>query len=106
VSQLRINTDNSHHRYDVILLVSGVPVMQIELKTLAISPRRAIELQNSWVRHPRRARAKSYNNFGTIGDCKRTAAHILVPLANQSVRPKMSASNTRRRRAIFECISP
>ena len=26
VNQLRINTDNSHHRYDVILLINGVPV--------------------------------------------------------------------------------
>jgi type I restriction enzyme R subunit len=25
VSQLRINTDNSHHRYDVMLLINGVP---------------------------------------------------------------------------------
>ena len=43
VSQLRINTDYSHHRYDVILLINGLPIAQIELKTLAISPRRAIE---------------------------------------------------------------
>ena len=43
VNQLRINTDYSHHRYDVILLINGVPVVQIELKTLAISPRRAME---------------------------------------------------------------
>ena len=43
VNQLRINTDYSHHRYDVILLVNGVPVVQIELKTLGISPRRAME---------------------------------------------------------------
>lgn len=43
VNQLRINTDYSHHRYDVILLMNGVPVVQIELKTLAISPRRAME---------------------------------------------------------------
>ena len=43
VSQLRINTDNSHHRYDVILLINGVPCVQIELKTLGISPRRAME---------------------------------------------------------------
>src|SRR3954447_4158627 len=34
VSQLRINTDNSHHRYDVMLLINGVPCVQIELKTL------------------------------------------------------------------------
>ncbi|TBH22185.1 type I restriction endonuclease subunit R [Rhizobium leguminosarum] len=43
VNQLRINTDNSHHRYDAILLINGVPVVQIELKTLGISPRRAME---------------------------------------------------------------
>ncbi len=43
VNQLRINTDNSHHRYDVVLLINGVPVVQIELKTLGINPRRAIE---------------------------------------------------------------
>ncbi len=43
VNQLRINTDNSHHRYDVMLLINGVPVVQVELKTLGISPRRAME---------------------------------------------------------------
>lgn len=43
VSQLRINTDNSHHRYDVILLINGVPVVQIELKSLTITPRRAMQ---------------------------------------------------------------
>jgi len=43
VSQLRINTDNSHHRYDVMLLVNGVPAVQVELKTLGISPRRAMQ---------------------------------------------------------------
>lgn len=43
VNQLRINTNNSHHRFDVILLINGVPVVQIELKTLGINPRRAIE---------------------------------------------------------------
>lgn len=43
INQLRINTDYSHHRYDVILLINGVPVAQIELKTLAISPRRAMQ---------------------------------------------------------------
>jgi len=43
VNQLRINTDNSHHRYDVMLLINGVPAVQIELKTLGISPRRAME---------------------------------------------------------------
>lgn len=43
VNQLRINTDNSHRRYDVILLINGVPVVQIELKSPGISPRRAMQ---------------------------------------------------------------
>lgn len=43
INQLRINTDNNNHRYDVILLINGVPVVQIELKTLDVSPRRAME---------------------------------------------------------------
>lgn len=43
IHQLRINTDYSHHRYDVILLINGVPVAQVELKTLGVNPRRAME---------------------------------------------------------------
>ena len=43
INQLRVNTDNSHHRYDVIILINGLPVVQIELKSLQISPRRAME---------------------------------------------------------------
>ena len=43
VNQLRMHTDNSHHRYDVLLLINGVPVVQIELKNLPISPRRAMQ---------------------------------------------------------------
>lgn len=43
VRQLRINTDYSHHRYDVLILINGVPCVQIELKTLGINPRRAME---------------------------------------------------------------
>jgi type I restriction enzyme R subunit len=41
--QLCISTDNSHHRYDVILLVNGLPLVQIALKALGLSPRRAME---------------------------------------------------------------
>src|SRR3546814_8259730 len=40
---MRINTYYSHHRFDVVLLINGVPVVQIELKTLGINPRRALE---------------------------------------------------------------
>ena len=43
ISQLRINTENSHQRFDVILLLNGLPVVQIELKKLDISPRKAMQ---------------------------------------------------------------
>lgn len=43
VNQLRINTDNSNHRYDVIILINGIPVVQIELKTYQITPKKAME---------------------------------------------------------------
>ena len=43
VQQLRINTENSNHRYDVIILINGLPLVQVELKNLGINPRRAIE---------------------------------------------------------------
>jgi len=43
INQLRMNTENSNHRYDVILLINGVPVVQIELKNLQVSPRRAMQ---------------------------------------------------------------
>ena len=43
INQLRINTNNSNHRYDVILLINGVPVVQVELKTYQVSPRKAMQ---------------------------------------------------------------
>lgn len=43
VNQLRINTLNSHHRYDVMLLVNGLPMVQIELKSLDVTPRKAMK---------------------------------------------------------------
>ena len=43
INQLRINTRSSHRRYDVILLINGLPLVQVELKTLAVSPRKALE---------------------------------------------------------------
>lgn len=52
INQLRINTHSSHHRYDVILLVNGLPVAQIELKSLAISPRRAMQQIIDYKRDP------------------------------------------------------
>ncbi|MEG0835590.1 MAG: type I restriction endonuclease subunit R, partial [Christensenellaceae bacterium] len=43
INQLRINTDNSNHRYDVIILINGIPVVQVELKALQITPKKAME---------------------------------------------------------------
>ena len=43
VNQLRMNTRNSFQRYDVIILINGIPVVQIELKALEVSPRRAMQ---------------------------------------------------------------
>lgn len=43
INQLRINTENSFHRYDILILLNGIPITQIELKTLEISPRRAMQ---------------------------------------------------------------
>lgn len=43
VRQLRINTENSNHRYDVILLINGLPLVQIELKRTDVSPRKAMQ---------------------------------------------------------------
>jgi type I restriction enzyme R subunit len=43
INQLRINTENSNHRYDVILLINGLPVVQIELKKLDVSHRKAMQ---------------------------------------------------------------
>ncbi len=42
-SQLRMNTENSFQRYDVIILINGLPLVQIELKRLDISPRKAMQ---------------------------------------------------------------
>lgn len=43
VNQLTINTANSRQRYDVILLVNGLPLVQIELKRHSVSPMKAVE---------------------------------------------------------------
>ncbi|RMG74234.1 MAG: type I restriction endonuclease subunit R [Chloroflexi bacterium] len=52
INQLRINTRSSHQRYDVILLINGLPLVQIELKTLGVSPRRAMQQIVEYKRDP------------------------------------------------------
>ena len=43
INQLRMNTRNSFQRYDVVILINGLPIIQVELKTLDVSPRRAMQ---------------------------------------------------------------
>ncbi len=43
INQFRINTENSYRRYDCLILINGIPVVHIELKSLQISPKRAME---------------------------------------------------------------
>ncbi len=43
INQLRMNTEYSSHRYDVILLINGLPLVQIELKKIDVSPRKAMQ---------------------------------------------------------------
>ena len=43
INQLRINTENSFQRYDVIILINGLPIVQIELKKVGVSPRKAMQ---------------------------------------------------------------
>jgi type I restriction enzyme R subunit len=66
INQLRINTDYSHHRYDVILLINGIPVVQVELKTLGISPRRAMEQIVEYKKDPGNGYTKTLLSFVQI----------------------------------------
>ena len=59
INQLRMNTRNSHHRYDVLLLINGVPVVQVELKALAITPRRAMQQIVEYKHDPENGYTKS-----------------------------------------------
>lgn len=43
INQPRVNHDVSYHRYDVVILINGLPIAQTELKTYAVSPRRAMQ---------------------------------------------------------------
>ena len=43
INQLTINTANSYQRYDVIILINGLPLVQIELKRHSVSPLKAVE---------------------------------------------------------------
>jgi type I restriction enzyme, R subunit len=59
INQLRMNTENSSHRYDVMLLINGIPVVQIELKSFQISPRRAMQQIIDYKKEPGNGYANS-----------------------------------------------
>jgi len=63
INQLRMNTDSSFHRYDVILLINGIPLVQIELKTLGRSPRRAMQQIIDYKTDPGNGYTKSLLSF-------------------------------------------
>ncbi|WP_042919815.1 type I restriction endonuclease subunit R [Stutzerimonas kunmingensis] len=63
VNQLRINTDNSHHRFDVLILINGVPCVQVELKTLGVNPRRAMEQIVEYKNDPGNGYSKTLLSF-------------------------------------------
>lgn len=71
INQLRINTDNSHHRYDVIILINGVPCVQIELKTLTVNPRRAMEQIVDYKNDPGNGYTKTLLCFVQLFICER-----------------------------------
>ena len=88
INQLRVNTDNSHHRYDVILLINGVPCVQIELKTSGVNP------AGPWSRSltTRTTRQRLHQDAAVL----HAALHRQQPrphlLLRQQQRPALSAS--------------
>ena len=69
VNQVRINTDCSHHRYDVLILINGVPGVQIELKTLGLNPRPAMEQIVSSKNDPGNGYSEDKGEQQSIADC-------------------------------------
>ncbi len=63
VNQLRMNTENSYQRYDVIILINGIPVVQIELKSLNISPQRAMQQIVDYKNEPGNGYTRTLLNF-------------------------------------------
>lgn len=55
---MRINTESSHQRYDVIILLNGLPLVQVELKNIDVTPRKAIEQIVNYKQEP----GNGYNN--------------------------------------------
>ena len=88
VNQLSINTTNSHHRYDVMLLINGVPVVQIELKTLAVSARRAMQQIVDYKTDPAMVTARRCSASSSFS----SSATAAIPATSPTTTPAISAS--------------
>ena len=70
ISQLRINTENSNQRFDIIVLINGLPVVQIELKKLDISPRKAMQQIVDYKNEPGNGYGNHFNVFHAVVHCE------------------------------------
>ena len=89
ISQLRINTENSHQRYDIILLINGLPVVQIELKKFDKSPRKAMQQIVDYKNEPG-------NGYGNSLLCFMQATeqtHIILPTTRTNISLLMQMNN-------------
>ena len=98
VNQLRVNTDYSHHVYDVVLLINGVPVVQIELKASQVNPRRAMEQIVDYKKDPG-------NGYGKTPMCFPTAFYRQQPRRHMVFRQQQQPSFPFRcRRGLFAVL--
>ena len=94
LSQLRMNTEDSHHRYDVILLINGVPVVQIELKGLDISPRRAMQQIVDYKTDPGNGYANSLLCFMQLLSSATGPIPTISPTTKTSISTSTPTSNS------------
>lgn len=94
VNQLRINTKNSFQRYDVILLINGLPVVQVELKTLDVSP--AVLCNRLWIIKMTQAMDMPIP-YCVSCSCllsATTRTHIILPITIFSISISMPKNNS------------
>jgi type I restriction enzyme, R subunit len=88
INQLRINTDHSHHRYDVLILINGVPCVQVELKTLGVNPRRAMEQIVEYKNDP----GNGYTKPSSASSSSSSSAIATAPTTSPTTTPATSLS--------------
>jgi hypothetical protein len=84
---------DSHHRYDVLLLINGVHCVQVELKTLGISPRRAMEQSSNTRTTPATAtpaRCSASSSFSSSAIATRpSTSPTTTPVTSPSTRTNL-----------------